>query len=167
MLMVPREHGAYSQMALPLLTSLVTSAGITWPAVLTSLAVVLGFLAHEDSCCSVDGERGARAESAPRARKALAVSGGAIVRLRRSTQRCVVDAAARGGGHLDVRAALNRRRVAAPSGVPRAEPVPIVGAEIEESFLKQLRKDPEALFIGQMEQASRLRDGGRKAAACR
>lgn len=79
MLMLPREHGAYSQMALPLLSSLVI-AGVTLAAMLTALAVVLGFLAHEPLLVLL-GRRGVRvrAEASPRAKRALAVSAAAIV----------------------------------------------------------------------------------------
>ena len=73
--MIPREHGAYSQMVLPLVTSFVV-AGVTLPALLAGLAVVLGFLAHEPLMLLL-GRRGVRAgaEAAPRAKRALAVSG--------------------------------------------------------------------------------------------
>ena len=46
--------------------------------------------------------------------------------------------------------------------VPQA--ISIISAEIEKSFLEQLRENFKALFSGQMEQASRLRDGRRQAA---
>jgi hypothetical protein len=45
--------------------------------------------------------------------------------------------------------------------VPQA--ISIISAEIEKSFLEQLRENFKALFSGQMEQASRLRDGRRQA----
>jgi hypothetical protein len=79
MVMLPREHGAYSQMALPLVTSFVIS-GVTLAAVLTGLAVLFGFLAHEPLLV-LFGRRGARitAEAAPRARKALALSSAAMI----------------------------------------------------------------------------------------
>jgi YwiC-like protein len=79
MVMLPREHGAYSQMALPLVTSFVIS-GVTLAAVLTGLAVVLGFVAHEPLLVLL-GRRGVRvaAEAAPRARKALALSSAAMI----------------------------------------------------------------------------------------
>ena len=77
--MLPREHGAYSQMALPLVTAFVV-AGITLASALAGLAVVLGFLAHEPLLVLL-GRRGARvrAEGAPRAKTALAVSGTAMM----------------------------------------------------------------------------------------
>jgi len=79
MLMLPREHGAYSQMALPLVTSLVV-AGITLPAALTGLAVVLGFLAHEPLLVRL-GRRGARvrADLGRRATVALAACGAMLI----------------------------------------------------------------------------------------
>ena len=77
--MLPREHGAYSQMALPLVTSFVV-AGVTLPAALTGLAVVFGFLAHEPLLVRL-GRRGvrARAESERRANVSLAVYGAATI----------------------------------------------------------------------------------------
>lgn len=81
MVMLPREHGAYSQMALPLLTSFVIS-GVTLAPVLTGLAVVLGFLAHEPLLVLL-GRRGVRvaAEAASRAKRLLVLSGTAMVAL--------------------------------------------------------------------------------------
>jgi len=64
--MLPREHGAYSQMALPLATSLVI-AGPSPPALLLALAVVCGFLAHEPLVLLLGG-RGARALDATQSR---------------------------------------------------------------------------------------------------
>jgi hypothetical protein len=58
MTLFPREHGAYGQMAFPLVTSFAV-AGISAPAVLTGLAVVAGFLAHEPLLV-VLGRRGVR-----------------------------------------------------------------------------------------------------------
>ena len=60
--MLPREHGAYSQMALPLVTSLVV-ARPSLPAVLLAFAVVCGFLAHEPLVLLL-GRRGVRARYA-------------------------------------------------------------------------------------------------------
>jgi len=60
--MLPREHGAYSQMAMPLVTSLVV-ARASPPAVLTAIAVVCGFLAHEPLLLLLGG-RGVRARQA-------------------------------------------------------------------------------------------------------
>jgi YwiC-like protein len=57
--LLPREHGAYGQMALPLVTSLAV-AGITLPALLIALSVVAGFLSHEPLLVLL-GQRGARA----------------------------------------------------------------------------------------------------------
>lgn len=67
--MLPREHGAYSQMALPLVTSLVVTRG-SRPALLLALAVVCGFLAHEPLLLLLGG-RGVRARKAMRSRAAL------------------------------------------------------------------------------------------------
>ena len=79
MLMLPREHGAYSQMALPLVTSFVIS-GVTLAAALTGLAVLFGFLAHEPLLVLL-GRRGVRvtAAAAPRAKAALALAGAAMI----------------------------------------------------------------------------------------
>ena len=60
--MLPREHGAYSQMALPLVTSLVV-ARASLPAILMAIAVVCGFLAHEPLVLLL-GSRGVRARHA-------------------------------------------------------------------------------------------------------
>jgi YwiC-like protein len=59
---LPREHGAYSQMALPLVTSLVV-ARASLPAVCIAIAVVCGFLAHEPLLLLLGG-RGVRARQA-------------------------------------------------------------------------------------------------------
>jgi len=67
-MMFPREHGAYSQMTLPLVTSYAT-AGVSLPAVLTGLAVVLGFLAHEPLMVLL-GRRGPRVKQELGARAA-------------------------------------------------------------------------------------------------
>jgi YwiC-like protein len=78
MLMLPREHGAYSQMVLPLVTTFLVS-GVTLAAALTGVAVVLGFLAHEPLMVLL-GRRGARVrtESAGRARSVLMMIGAAM-----------------------------------------------------------------------------------------
>jgi hypothetical protein len=60
----PKEHGAYGQMAFPLLTSLLTSlivTGITVGSLLFVLAVIAGFIAHEPLLV-VLGLRGPRAK---------------------------------------------------------------------------------------------------------
>ena len=44
--MLPREHGAYGQLAFPLVTALVI-AGVTLSGVLIAVAAIAGFLAHE------------------------------------------------------------------------------------------------------------------------
>ena len=59
MVFLPREHGAYGQLAFPLVTALVVSGGSV-PAGLIALAVVGCFLAHE-SLLVLLGLRGARA----------------------------------------------------------------------------------------------------------
>lgn len=46
----------------------------------------------------------------------------------------------------------------------RLQTIPIVGAQVQEALLQQLRKDPEALVVGQIEESSGLRDGRRQAA---
>jgi hypothetical protein len=55
---LPREHGAYGQMALPIVTSFAV-AGISAPALLLALGVASAFLAHEPLLI-VLGRRGAR-----------------------------------------------------------------------------------------------------------
>src|SRR5262245_61819779 len=57
--MLPREHGAYGQMAFPLVTAFAV-AGVTVSAFLAGLAVVAGFLAHEPALVLL-GRRGVRA----------------------------------------------------------------------------------------------------------
>ncbi|HEX2444862.1 MAG TPA: YwiC-like family protein [Vicinamibacterales bacterium] len=69
MLLVPKEHGAYGQLALPLLTSFAV-AGVTTAAVLTAVAVVGGFLAHEPLLVML-GRRGGRVKRENGARAAL------------------------------------------------------------------------------------------------
>jgi hypothetical protein len=59
--MWPREHGAYGQIAFPLVTSFLV-AGITVPALLLALALIAGFLAHEPLLVLL-GRRGARAKA--------------------------------------------------------------------------------------------------------
>ena len=78
-MMLPREHGAYSQMALPLVTTFFV-CGVTLPAALTGVAVVLGFLAHEPLLV-VLGRRGARVRDheAGRARRTLVTLAAAMV----------------------------------------------------------------------------------------
>lgn len=57
--LLPREHGAYGQLALPLVTSFAV-AGITIPAALVGVAAVAAFLAHEPPLVLL-GRRGVRA----------------------------------------------------------------------------------------------------------
>lgn len=56
--LLPKEHGAYGQMALPLATSLVV-AGPSWSGLLTALAVMAGFAGHEPLLVLL-GRRGVR-----------------------------------------------------------------------------------------------------------
>lgn len=76
MSLFPREHGAYGQMAFPLVTSLAV-AGVTSPALLIGLAAVAAFLAHEPLLVIL-GRRGLRAKRTEwhHAIAWLAVSGG-------------------------------------------------------------------------------------------
>ena len=55
----PREHGAYGQVAFPILTA-VAVAGASVPGVLLSASVIAGFLAHEPAAVLL-GHRGGRA----------------------------------------------------------------------------------------------------------
>jgi hypothetical protein len=64
--MLPREHGAYGQLAFPLVTSLVV-AGPASPSLLTAAAVVALFLAHEPMLVLL-GHRGARVRAAEQQR---------------------------------------------------------------------------------------------------
>jgi YwiC-like protein len=56
---VPREHGAYGQLAFPIVTSFVV-AGVSAPALLIAVSVLASFLAHEPLLVWL-GRRGARA----------------------------------------------------------------------------------------------------------
>lgn len=69
--LLPQEHGAWGQLALPLLSALALG-GPTPAALLLALATVLGFLAHEPWLVLL-GHRGARAREVegPRARRAM------------------------------------------------------------------------------------------------
>jgi hypothetical protein len=69
MALLPREHGAYGQMALPLVTSFAV-AGVTAPALLIALAVVAGFVMHEPLSVLL-GRRGAREQRAQGRRAAM------------------------------------------------------------------------------------------------
>jgi hypothetical protein len=70
--LLPQEHGAWGQLAMPLLTALLLAA-ITPAALLLAAATVFGFLAHEPALLLI-GHRGFRArdEAGPRARRWLA-----------------------------------------------------------------------------------------------
>lgn len=74
-LLLPKEHGAYFQLALPLVTAL-AMAWPTVPAALLTVASFAGFLAHE-SLLVLLGRRGTRAtrEEAALARRTLVVIG--------------------------------------------------------------------------------------------
>src|SRR6266536_5679609 len=77
--LVPHEHGAYGQLALPLLTALAIGRPGAASLLLT-YAIVVAFVAHE-SLLVVLGQRGRRAlaADAPRARRVLAILGGQAV----------------------------------------------------------------------------------------
>jgi len=57
---LPSEHGAYGQLAFPLLTSFAV-AGVSTPALLIATSAIAGFLAHEPLLVLL-GRRGARAK---------------------------------------------------------------------------------------------------------
>ena len=59
MFLWPKEHGAYGQIAFPLITA-VAVAGMSAGGTLTAMAVFAGFLAHEPAAVAL-GLRGARA----------------------------------------------------------------------------------------------------------
>jgi len=67
--LLPQEHGAWGQLAMPLLSALLV-AGVTPAALLLTAATVLGFLAHEPLLVLI-GHRGfrAREEAGERARR--------------------------------------------------------------------------------------------------
>jgi hypothetical protein len=67
--MLPREHGAYGQLAFPLLTAFAVS-GITGASLLTALAAIAVFLAHEPLLVLL-GNRGVRAHHTGRHRAGL------------------------------------------------------------------------------------------------
>ncbi len=75
-LLIPREHGAWVQLALPLLAVVILGAPGTASAWLLTVASVLAFVAHE-SLLVVIGSRGGRAkvERGDRARRLLAILG--------------------------------------------------------------------------------------------
>jgi hypothetical protein len=74
--MLPHEHGAWGQLAMPLLTALAIGRPGLAPASLAA-AVVLAFIAHEPLLVLL-GQRGRRVteEEGPRARRWLAATGG-------------------------------------------------------------------------------------------
>jgi hypothetical protein len=75
MTFLPREHGAYGQLAFPLLTSYLV-AGVTVPALLVGASAIAAFLAHEPLLV-LAGRRGPRArrEDGARALAWLVVTG--------------------------------------------------------------------------------------------
>jgi YwiC-like protein len=77
--MIPHEHGAWGQLAMPLLTALALGRP-TAAALLLSCGVVLAFVAHEPLLVLL-GQRGRRVaeENAARARGWLAAAGGLAV----------------------------------------------------------------------------------------
>jgi len=75
--MLPKEHGAYGQVAFPLITSLIVVGPARAP-VLTSIAVVALFLAHEPMLLLL-GHRGARARSSDSHRAWWWLTGSLIV----------------------------------------------------------------------------------------
>jgi hypothetical protein len=79
MTFLPREHGAYGQLAFPLLTAYVV-AGVTVPTLLVGASAIAAFLAHEPLLVAV-GRRGSRArrEAGARALGWLAAVGGLAV----------------------------------------------------------------------------------------
>jgi hypothetical protein len=79
MTFLPREHGAYGQLAFPLLTAYAV-AGVTSPALLVGGSAIAAFLAHEPLLV-VAGRRGPRArrEAGPRALRWLVATGGIAV----------------------------------------------------------------------------------------
>lgn len=74
--MFPKEHGAYGQLAFPLVTSLAV-AGVAVPSLLVALAAAAAFIAHEPLLV-LRGGRGIRVrrEQGRRAALWLAVTGG-------------------------------------------------------------------------------------------
>ncbi|HET8540877.1 MAG TPA: YwiC-like family protein [Anaeromyxobacter sp.] len=77
--MLPHEHGAWGQLAMPLLTAFAIG-GPSPAAVALAAAVVLAFLAHEPAIVLL-GQRGRRArdEDGDRARRWLVATGGLAV----------------------------------------------------------------------------------------
>ena len=59
MVLLPKEHGAYGQLALPLVTAL-GAAGVTGPGLLLAASAVAAFIAHEPASILL-GRRGGRA----------------------------------------------------------------------------------------------------------
>jgi hypothetical protein len=99
---LPREHGAYGQVAFPLAAAFLV-AGVSAPGLLLSVAVVVGFLAHEPAAI-VLGQRG------PRARRELAAPA-----VRWLTCCAAIGAAAAGGAALALDGGV-RWSLAVPAG---------------------------------------------------
>jgi hypothetical protein len=77
--MLPREHGAYGQLLLPLGTALVIS-GFHRSAILTAIAALAAFVAHEPLVVLLGGRGGrARREQRRTAIRWLTVSGGIAI----------------------------------------------------------------------------------------
>lgn len=91
----PKEHGAYGQLVMPLVTSFAVS-GASRPAVLLAMAVVAAFLAHEPLLVLL-GRRGGRAAREWRGRAILwlAVTGSVAIAAALSAVALMPDAARR------------------------------------------------------------------------
>ena len=76
-IMWPREHGAYGQLAFPLITGL-ACAGLHAPAVLVTVAAVSGFLTHEPLLVLL-GRRGPRIQPLERDRATTWLRAGVVV----------------------------------------------------------------------------------------
>jgi YwiC-like protein len=71
-LIFPREHGAYGQLAFPLITSFAV-AGVSTAALVIAASAIAGFLAHEPLLVIL-GRRGARAKRDTRRRAIIALT---------------------------------------------------------------------------------------------
>jgi hypothetical protein len=75
--MWPKEHGAYGQVTLPLLTAFLV-AGVSAGGLLIAVAVVAGFLAHEPAAILL-GLRGPRAKRELQQRATTWLAGAAVI----------------------------------------------------------------------------------------
>jgi hypothetical protein len=75
--MLPKEHGAYGQIAFPLLTALLV-AGVSKGGLLIAVAVVAGFMAHEPATVLL-GLRGPRAKRQLRRRASRWLRSAAVI----------------------------------------------------------------------------------------